>query len=139
MPPFGVPALVFRPERGPVLGQSGRDSYLAGISLTPLAWPQLVVWSAGEAPEIPDRCQMPPGLIATAKAVMLLPTSEGSGQTLIGIMTNRARLRVRPFGIDLPERPRRDPRGQRTAPGQPYSDAAVACLAELVRGPARAP
>ncbi len=73
-------------------------------------------------------------MIATAQAVMLLPTSEDGGQTLIGIMTNQARLRVRLFGIDLPERPRRDPQGRLTAPGQLYGDAAAACLAGLVRG-----
>ncbi len=60
MPPFGVPGLVFRPERGPAMGQSGRNSCLTGISLTPLAWSPLVVWSAGEAPERSDRRQGPP-------------------------------------------------------------------------------
>jgi micrococcal nuclease len=73
-------------------------------------------------------------MIATAHAVMILPTPEEGGNTLIFIMENQAWLRVRPFGIDLPERPRRDPRGRITAPGQPYGDAAAACLSGLVQG-----
>jgi endonuclease YncB( thermonuclease family) len=116
------------------LGQSGCDLFLAGISLTPLAWPQLVAWIGDEAPEIHDPRQMPPGMIATAHAVMILPTPEEGGNTMIFIMANQAWLRVRPFGIDLPERPRRDPRGRITAPGQPYGDAAAACLSGLVQG-----
>ena len=133
MPPFGRPAVVFRRESCPAVGQSGRDHVLGGISLAPLAWPQRVAWSGDEAPEIPDPRQMPPGMIATAHAVMLLPTPEDGGQTMIFIMANQATLRVRPFGIDLPERPRRDAQGRITAPGQPYGDAA-ACLAGLVQG-----
>jgi endonuclease YncB( thermonuclease family) len=134
MQPFSMPAVVFRRESGPAIGQSGRDSCLTGISLIAPAWPQLVVWSAGEAPEISDRRQMPPGMIATAQAVMIFPTPEDGGNTMIFIMANQAGLRMRPFGIDLPERPRRDARGRLTAPGQPYGDAAVACLAGLVQG-----
>jgi endonuclease YncB( thermonuclease family) len=134
MPPFGMPAVVFRCERCPDIGQSRRDHSLGGISLTPMAWPQRVPWIGDEAPEIPDPRQMPPGMIATAHAVMILPTPEEGGNTLIFIMENQAWLRVRPFGIDLPERPRRDPRGRITAPGQPYGDAAAACLSGLVQG-----
>ena len=53
---------------------------------------------------------------------------------MIFIMANQAWLRVRPFGIDLPERPRRDASGRITAPGQPYGDAAATCLSRLVQG-----
>jgi endonuclease YncB( thermonuclease family) len=134
MPPFGMPAVVFRCERCPDIGQSSRDHSLGGISLTPLAWPQRVPWIGDEASEIPDPRQMPLGMIATAHAVMILPRPEEGGNTLIFIMENQAWLRVRPFGIDLPERPRRDPRGRITAPGQPYGDAAAACLSGLVQG-----
>jgi endonuclease YncB( thermonuclease family) len=134
MPPLGMPAVVFRRERCPDVGQCRRDHCLGDISLTPLAWPQLVAWSGDEAPESPDPRQMPPGIIAIARAVMILPAPGEGGQTLIFSMANQAGLRVRPFGIDLPERPRRDPRGRITAPGQPYGDAAAAYLAGLVQG-----
>jgi endonuclease YncB( thermonuclease family) len=134
MPPLGMPAVVFRRESCPDVGQRRCDHCLGGISLTPLAWPQLVAWSADEGPESPDPRQMPLGIIATAHAVMILPTPEEGGQTLIFIMANQTRLRVRPFGIDLPEQPRRDAWGRITAPGQPYGDAAAACLAGLVQG-----
>jgi endonuclease YncB( thermonuclease family) len=134
MPPLGMPAVVFRRESCPGVGQSRRDHVLAGISLTPSAWPALVASIGDEAPEIPDPRQMVSGMIATAQAVMLFPTPEDGGNTMIFIMANQAWLRMRPFGIDLPERPRRDPRGRITAPGQPYGDAAVACLSRLVQG-----
>jgi endonuclease YncB( thermonuclease family) len=134
MPPLGMPAVVFRRESCPDVGQRRRDHCLGGISLTPFAWPQLIAWSADEGPESPDPRQMPLGIIATAHAVMILPTPEEGGQTMIFIMANQTGLRVRPFGIDLPERPRRDALGRITAPGQPYGDAAAACLAGLVQG-----
>lgn len=134
MPAFGMPAVVFRRESCPDVGQCRRDHCLGGLNLTPLAWPQLVAWIGDEAPEIPAPGQMPPGIIATAHAVMILPTPEEGGQTMIFIMANQTGLRVRPFGIDLPERPRRDASGRITAPGQPYGDAAATCLAGLVQG-----
>jgi endonuclease YncB( thermonuclease family) len=134
MPPFGMPAVVFRRENCPDVGQSRRDHFPEGINVTLLAWPQLAVCIGDEAPESPDPRQMPPGMIATAHVVMLLPTPEEGGNTMIFIMANQAWLRVRPFGIDLPERPRRDPRGRITAPGQPYGDAAAAYLSGLVQG-----
>jgi endonuclease YncB( thermonuclease family) len=134
MPPFGMPTVVFRRESCPDVGQVTCDHGFGGISLIPKACPQLVSWVAGEAPEIPDRRQMPPGMIATAQAEMILPTSGDGGNTIIFIMANQAWLHVRPFGIDLPEPSRRDPRGRLTAPGQPYGDAAAACLAGLAQG-----
>jgi endonuclease YncB( thermonuclease family) len=134
MPPFGMPTVAFKRESCPDVGQVGCDHGFGGISLIPLAWPQLVSWIAGEAPEISNRRRIPPGMIATAEAVMILPTPGGGGNTIIFIMANQAWLRVRPFGIDLPEPSRRDPRGRLTAPGQPYGDAAAACLAGLVLG-----
>jgi endonuclease YncB( thermonuclease family) len=73
-------------------------------------------------------------MIAAAAAVILVPTPEEGGQTMMFIMANQASLRVRLFGIDLPEQPRRDPQGRLTAPGQPYGDAAAAGLAGLVQG-----
>jgi endonuclease YncB( thermonuclease family) len=134
MPPFSEPAVVCRRESGLTVEEHRRDAFLVGISLTPLARPQRVAWMGDEAPEVPDRRQRPPGMIATAEAVILVPTPEEGGQTLRCIMANRASLRVRLFGIDLPEQPRRDPQGRLTAPGQPYGDAATACLAGLVQG-----
>jgi micrococcal nuclease len=129
-----MPAVVFRRESCSDVGQRRRDHCLGGISLTPLAWPQLVAWTGDEAPESPDPRHMPPGIIAIAHAVMILPTAKEGGQTMIFIMANQAGLRVRPFGIDLPERPRRDPSGRITSPGQPYGDAAATCLSQLMQG-----
>ncbi|MGH8068105.1 MAG: thermonuclease family protein [Candidatus Entotheonellia bacterium] len=134
MPPLGMPAVVFRRESCPDVGQRRRNHFLGGISLTPLAWPQPVAWIGDEAPESPDPRQMPPGIIAIAHAVMIHPTPKEGGHTMIFIMANQAWLRVRPFGIDLPERSRRDPSGRITSPGQPYGDAAATCLSRLVQG-----
>jgi endonuclease YncB( thermonuclease family) len=134
MLPFSEPAVVCRRESCPPVGQRRRDAVLAGSSLTPLAWPQRVAWMGDAAPESLDRRQRPPSMIATAEAVILVPAPEEGEQTMVFIMANQASLRVRLFGIDLPEQPRRDPQGRLTAPGQPYGDAAAACLAGLVQG-----
>jgi hypothetical protein len=75
MPRFSIPAMVFRRESCLAVGQSRRHHGLAGISLTPLAWP-LLAWTAGEAPEIPDRHQMPPGMIATAPGAIRDDTAD---------------------------------------------------------------
>jgi hypothetical protein len=81
MPPFGMPTVGLRRESYPDVEQVRCDHGFGGISLIPLVRLQLVSWTVGEAPEIPDRRQMPSGMIATAEAVMILPTPGDGGHT----------------------------------------------------------
>jgi endonuclease YncB( thermonuclease family) len=131
---FGPAAGVFARERNPDLMRSGHDRCLGGMALTPMAWPQPLTWVGNEPPEVPNPCHMPPGVIATARPVMILPTREEGGNTVLCLMANQTRFRVRLFGVDVPAPPRHDPWGRRTVPGQPYGEEAVAYLQRLVQG-----
>ena len=68
-------------------------------------------------------------IFATAHAVVVSIAQEEGGSIVTAITPNQTHLRLRLFGIDIPESPRRT-----ICPGQPYSPEARALLQRLLQG-----
>lgn len=132
MPPLDAPVPMSTSLSRSVIEPRRRAYRVAMVSLTPLAWPQLVAWAGDDVPVSVDRSQIPRGVVATARAVMLSPPeAEGRGTVLLRL-GDHLDLRMRLFGIEVPAPPRRHPQGRLTEPNQTSCDEAVAYLVRLV-------
>lgn len=101
------------------------ESVLRGSGLRPMLGPPALADAGTGAPAGE---QSPNDIFATAQAKVVVFGSEMGANTVTILMANRATLRVRLFGIDVPE----SPQGE-YFPGQPYGPEAMAHLQGLVQ------